>query len=125
MRTPQSARDLICLTAVLSARDKAIIVSTQETPIPQSEYILKASKYASLNSSDVIQINVHLDTGEWEPEGTGECGARVWCPDLLHEGQWHHIAIVLNRAVLKNSSFSLYLDGQHIHSQKVIIIKTK
>lgn len=60
-----------------------------------------------------------LDTGEWEPEGTGECGARVWCPDLLHEGQWHHIAIVLNRAVLKNSSFSLYLDGQHIHSQKV------
>lgn len=37
VRTPQSARDLICLTAVLSARDKAIIVSTQETPIPQSE----------------------------------------------------------------------------------------
>lgn len=38
---------------------------------------------------------------------------------MLHEGQWHHIAIVLNRAVLKNSSFSLYLDGQHIHSQKL------
>lgn len=64
---------------------------------------------------------LYADASEWEPEGTGECGARVWCPDLLHEGQWHHIAIVLNRAVLKNSSFSLYLDGQHIHSQKVII----
>lgn len=60
-----------------------------------------------------------LNVGEWEPEGTGESGARVWCPDLLHEGQWHHIAIVLNRAVLKNSSFSLYLDGQHIQSQKL------
>lgn len=71
------------------------------------------------NAHKLIRI---LDTGEWEPEGTGECGARVWCPDLLHEGQWHHIAIVLNRAVLKNSSFSLYLDGQHIHSQKVIHI---
>lgn len=59
------------------------------------------------------------DLGEWEPEGSGEHGARVWCPDLLHEGQWHHLAIVLNRAVLKNSSFSLYLDGQHIHSQKL------
>ncbi|KAL2720725.1 WD repeat and FYVE domain-containing protein 3-like isoform X1 [Vespula squamosa] len=94
VRTPQSSRDLICLIAVLSARDKAIIVSTQETAMPQN-------------------------AGEWEPEGTGECGARVWCPDLLHEGQWHHIAIVLNRAVLKNSSFSLYLDGQHIHSQKL------
>lgn len=68
-------------------------------------------------------MKILLDVGEWEPEGTGECGARVWCPDLLHEGQWHHIAIVLNRAVLKNSSFSLYLDGQHIHSQKVKLIK--
>ncbi|XP_043271793.1 WD repeat and FYVE domain-containing protein 3 isoform X2 [Venturia canescens] len=94
VRSPPSSRDLICFAAVLSARDKAIIVSTQETPLPQN-------------------------IGEWEPEGTGESGARVWCPDLLHEGQWHHIAIVLNRAVLKNSSFSLYLDGQHIQSQKL------
>ncbi|XP_058804217.1 WD repeat and FYVE domain-containing protein 3 isoform X1 [Phymastichus coffea] len=94
IRSPPSGRDLICLSAVLSARDKAIVVSTQETALPQN-------------------------IGDWEPEGTGECGARVWCPDLLHEGQWHHIAIVLNRAVLKNSSFSLYLDGQHIHSQKL------
>ncbi|XP_034186854.1 WD repeat and FYVE domain containing 3 bchs isoform X3 [Osmia lignaria lignaria] len=100
VRTPQSPKDLICLTAVLSARDKAIIVSTLETPMPQN-------------------VLCYLDVGEWEPEGSGECGARVWCPDLLHEGQWHHIAIVLNRAVLKNSSFSLYLDGQHIHSQKL------
>ncbi|KAJ8676714.1 hypothetical protein QAD02_012501 [Eretmocerus hayati] len=94
VRSPPSGKDLICLSAILSARDKAIVVSTQETALPQN-------------------------VAEWEPEGTGECGARVWCPDLLHEGQWHHIAIVLNRAVLKNSSFSLYLDGQHIHSQKL------
>lgn len=67
-------------------------------------------------------VYTSLDVGEWEPEGTDECGARVWCPDLLHEGQWHHIAIVLNRAVLKNSSFSLYLDGQQIYSQKVTFI---
>lgn len=59
------------------------------------------------------------DLGEWEPEGMGEHGARVWCPDILQEGQWHHIVVVLNRAVLKNSSFSLYMDGQHIHTQKL------
>ncbi|XP_012287062.1 WD repeat and FYVE domain-containing protein 3 isoform X1 [Orussus abietinus] len=94
VRSPQSARDLICFTAVLSARDKAIIVSTQETALLQN-------------------------VSEWEPERAGESAARVWCPDLLHEGQWHHIVIVLNRAVLKNSSFSLYLDGQHVHSQKL------
>lgn len=60
-----------------------------------------------------------LDVGEWEPESVNEHVSRVWYPDLLHEGQWHHIVIVLNRAVLKNSTYSLYLDGQHIHSQKL------
>lgn len=76
--------------------------------------------------SSLTVIILFIDIGEWEPEGTEECGARVWCPDLLHEGQWHHIAIVLNRAVLKNSSFSLYLDGQQIYSQKVSLnTKTK
>ncbi|CAG9859319.1 unnamed protein product [Phyllotreta striolata] len=85
---------LVCLSIVLSARDKAIIVSTQETHIPH-----------------------HV--GDWEPEGQGEHGVRVWCPDILQEGQWHHLVVVLNRAVLKNSTFSLYLDGQQIHSQKM------
>ncbi|CAG4985996.1 unnamed protein product [Colias eurytheme] len=96
VRNINNSRDdhLVCLALVLSARDKAIIVSTQETLVPHN-------------------------VGEWEPEGTGECGARVWCPDLQHEGQWHHLALVLNRAVLKNSSFSLYLDGQHMHSGKL------
>lgn len=43
----------------------------------------------------------------------------MWCPDILQEGQWHHLVVVLNRAVLKNSTFSLYLDGQHMHTQKM------
>ncbi|XP_050561954.1 WD repeat and FYVE domain-containing protein 3 isoform X1 [Spodoptera frugiperda] len=96
VRNINNSRDehLVCLTMVLSARDKAIIISTQETLVPHN-------------------------VGEWEPEGSGECGARVWCPDLQHEGQWHHLVLVLNRAVLKNSSFSLYLDGQHMHSGKL------
>lgn len=60
----------------------------------------------------LIEKKISTDVGEWEPEGTGDGSARIWCPDLLHEGQWHHLVIVLNRAVLKNSSFSLFLDGQ-------------
>lgn len=51
------------------------------------------------------------DLGDWEPEGLDDNSARIWCPDLLHEGQWHNLVVVLNRAVLKNSSLSLYLDG--------------
>ncbi|CAG9764999.1 unnamed protein product [Ceutorhynchus assimilis] len=87
--------DIVCLSVVLSTRDKAIIVSTKETRMPNNT------------------------VGDWEPDGSGECGARVWYPDLLKEAQWHHIVVVLNRAVLKNSSFSLYIDGQQVHSQKM------
>lgn len=96
IRTINNPREdnLVCLSVLLSARDKAIIVSTQETLVPHN-------------------------VGEWEPEGTGDGSARIWCPDLLHEGQWHHLVVVLNRAVLKNSSFSLFLDGQHMHTQKL------
>lgn len=64
------------------------------------------------------------DVGEWEPECTGDSSARVWCPDLLHEGQWHHLVVVLNRAVLKNSSFSLFLDG-HVRSKQPTYFKQK
>ncbi|XP_066149954.1 WD repeat and FYVE domain-containing protein 3 [Euwallacea fornicatus] len=84
--------DVVCLSVVLSTRDKAIIVSTRETRVPNRD---------------------------WEPEGTGEYSARVWYPDLLKEAQWHHIAVVLNRAVLKNSSLALYIDGLQVHSQKM------
>ncbi|GLG99384.1 Neurobeachin [Gryllus bimaculatus] len=96
VRNLHGGRDdhLICLAVVLSARDKAIIVTTQETVMPHN-------------------------VGDWEPDVLGDSGARIWCPDLLQEGQWHHLVLVLNRAVLKNSSFSIYLDGQHVHTQKL------
>lgn len=69
----------------------------------------------------LIEISIETDVGEWEPESGGDSSARIWCPDLLHEGQWHHLVIVLNRAVLKNSSFSLFLDG-HV---SIIVLKKK
>jgi len=100
---------------LLSARDKAIIVSTQETLLPPSKFKYEALHYTYI----VLNATIFTDIGEWEPDGTGDCSARIWCPDVLHEGQWHHLAVVLNRAVLKNSSFSLFLDGQHMHTQKL------
>eukprot|EP00094_Tigriopus_californicus_P005213 TCALIF_05026-PB protein Name:"Similar to WDFY3 WD repeat and FYVE domain-containing protein 3 (Homo sapiens)" AED:0.04 eAED:0.04 QI:7/0.93/0.68/1/1/1/16/134/3650 len=83
----------VCLSICLSARDKALMISTQE---------------ASLNKSM-----------DWQPEFSGDRGCRIWFPDLIKEGEWHHIVVVLNRQVLKNSSFSLYVNGQHIASQKM------
>lgn len=49
--------------------------------------------------------------------------ARIWCPQIGQEAAWQHVAIVLAKAgMLKNSSVSLYLNGVHIASQKVIAI---
>lgn len=70
-----------------------------------------------------IKFKVHdcaLAAGaDWEPEVKEEGCIRFWSPELLQEGQWHHVVIVLNRAVLKNSSVSIYIDGQHMSTQKV------
>ena len=82
-----------CLAVCLSARDKALILSVQETPFAKAG-------------------------GDWQPEFSGEYGTRVWFPDLIKEGEWHHLVVVLNRQVLKNASFSLYVNGQHISTQK-------
>ncbi len=86
----------VCLAIALSARDKALIVSTSEVPLS------KAS--------------------DWQPEYTQDHGTRIWFPDLIKEGEWHHLLIVLNRQVLKNSSFSLFVNGQHIATQKMLFI---
>jgi hypothetical protein len=86
----------VCLAVALSARDKALIVSTNEVPLAKA--------------------------CDWQPDFTGDHGARIWFPDLIKEGEWHHLVIVLNRQVLKNSSFSLFVNGQHIATQKMLFI---
>lgn len=120
IRNVQSTRDhLVCLAVVLSARDRALTISTQETPLSMSMWFNLL--YLIHLVFDVFNI-LYLANADWEPEVIGDSCARIWYPDLVQEGQWHHIVLVLNRAVLKNSSFSLYMDGQHVHTQKVIYI---
>jgi len=60
-----------------------------------------------------------IATGDWEPDVTGEGAVRIWNPELVQEGQWNHMVFVFNKAVLKHSQFSLYINGQHIHTCKV------
>ncbi|XP_045600783.1 WD repeat and FYVE domain-containing protein 3 isoform X4 [Procambarus clarkii] len=94
---PGRDHHLVCLSIVISARDKALIVSTHETNFPQPGQ----------------------GVTEWEPEVVGDFGCRVWCPDLLTEGQWHHLTVSLSRSVLKNSSLSIYIDGQLVTQKKL------
>ncbi|XP_043246907.1 WD repeat and FYVE domain-containing protein 3-like, partial [Amphibalanus amphitrite] len=88
-------QQLICLTVVLSARDKALIISTRETEMP------------------------HHGAYDWEPDCRGDTSLRVWCPDLLEENQWHHLLVTLNRAVLKHSACAVYIDGKQVANQKL------
>lgn len=62
-------------------------------------------------------------TSDWEPEIQQDLCIRIWSPDLIQEGQWHHLVLILNRAVLKNSSYSLFVDGQHISTKKVCSLR--
>jgi len=50
----------------------------------------------------------------------GDSTVRFCCPELTHEGLWHHLAAVIHKAsIMKNSSVSLFIDGNYIATQKV------
>ena len=47
------------------------------------------------------------------------CCARFRCGELIAEGQWHHLVLVMSKGMLKNSMATLYLDGQLVNTVKV------
>ncbi|XP_040570676.1 WD repeat and FYVE domain-containing protein 3 isoform X2 [Lepeophtheirus salmonis] len=98
----------VCLSVVLSSRDKALLISTKESPLP----LINNSGTNFSNNSGKEQM----------PEG--ESGARIWFPDLIKEGEWHHLVLVFNRQTLKNSSFTLFVNGQKVAAQKMNYIGT-
>ena len=56
---------------------------------------------------------------DWQPEWGGDWGARVWFPDIMKEGEWHHLVFVFSKQIVKNSSFTLFINGQQVASSKV------
>ncbi|XP_050392525.2 WD repeat and FYVE domain-containing protein 3 [Patella vulgata] len=90
--------NLICLSVYLTSKDNALIVSTQETYMPSSVSGTEQEQEPVLNDNTV----------------------RFWYPELTQEGQWHHLVIVFHRAgIMKNSNVSLFVDGEHINTQKL------
>lgn len=47
------------------------------------------------------------------------CCARFRCGELIVEGQWHHLVLVMSKGMLKNSAAALYIDGQLVSTVKV------
>jgi hypothetical protein len=90
-----------CFSAYISPKTRSLIISTEETLLSQQRYDLKQ------------------DSNVYENARINDSTVRFNCGDHFQEGKWIHIVIVLSRAVLKNSSATLYINSHLISSQKL------
>ncbi|XP_031426548.1 WD repeat and FYVE domain-containing protein 3 isoform X2 [Clupea harengus] len=97
-RASASEQHYVCLAVVLSAKDRSLIVSTKE---------------------ELLQNNVDDFSEESSFYEILPCCARFRCGDLISEGQWHHLVLVMSRGMLKNSMATLYIDGQMVSTVKL------
>ncbi|KAG7214328.1 hypothetical protein INR49_023145 [Caranx melampygus] len=96
-RANSSEQHYVCLSVVLSAKDRSLTVSTKEELL--QTYSDESSEEASFY--EILP-----------------CCARFRCGDLIAEGQWHHLVLVMSKGMLKNSMATLYIDGQLINTVK-------
>lgn len=92
-----TGKEYSCFRIQVSALDRALTVSTQETLLFDNE-----------NRSDTRH----------DPD----CFLRVWTPETLVEAKWHHVAVTMNRSATKQSNIHVYIDGLLVHNQRICYI---
>ncbi|KAG5834255.1 hypothetical protein ANANG_G00259620 [Anguilla anguilla] len=97
-RATSSEQHYVCLAIVLSAKDRSLTVSTKEELL--QNYVDDFSEESSFY--EILP-----------------CCARFRCGDLISEGQWHHLVLVMSKGMLKNSTATLYIDGQLVNTVKL------
>ncbi|EPY77187.1 WD repeat and FYVE domain-containing protein 3 isoform 1 [Camelus ferus] len=97
-RANSSEQHYVCLAIVLSAKDRSLIVSTKEELL--QNYVDDFSEESSFY--EILP-----------------CCARFRCGELIIEGQWHHLVLVMSKGMLKNSTATLYIDGQLVSTVKL------
>lgn len=90
-----------CMEIFLCPKDKTLVVSTQQ------------HKFRA-------RISSQGEEATFVRKREKSRDAVYGCPILFDEGRWHHVAIVLQKIVLRGCMASLYLDGTLVKSQKVI-----
>ena len=93
-----------CLTVYISPKNRSLFVSTEETLLTQQKHDQFSFKH--------------------EPAKPSDYTAMFNCAELFEEGQWMHLTLVWSRAVLKNSSVTLYINSNLISSQKLHYINS-
>ncbi|KAF7649614.1 hypothetical protein LDENG_00138710 [Lucifuga dentata] len=97
-RATSSEQHYVCLAVALSAKDRSLTVSTKEELL---------QTYSADESSEEASFYELLP-----------CCARFRCGELIAEGQWHHLLLVMSKGMLKNSMATLYVDGQLVSTVK-------
>ncbi|XP_050011538.1 WD repeat and FYVE domain-containing protein 3 isoform X3 [Alexandromys fortis] len=97
-RANSSEQHYVCLAIVLSAKDRSLIVSTKEELL--QNYVDDFSEESSFY--EILP-----------------CCARFRCGELIVEGQWHHLVLLMSKGMLKNSTATLYIDGQLVSTVKL------
>lgn len=90
-----------CLAVYLSPKNRSLFVSTEETLL-------------QLQKSDKPDQNVKLN----------DYTVKFNCSELFQEGKWIHIVLVWSRAVLKQSTVTLYCNSNPIGTQKLHYINS-
>lgn len=93
-----------CLTVYLSPKSRCLFVSTEETLLTQQKLDQQTSSKLDPKPSDYV--------------------AKFSYPELFEESRWLHVTLVWSRAVLKNSSVTLYVNSNLIGSQKLHYINS-
>ncbi|KRZ31839.1 WD repeat and FYVE domain-containing protein 3 [Trichinella pseudospiralis] len=91
--TLQGSSEIACLQLQISPVDRSLIIATYETDTPGADL-----------DKDV---------------GNADGFVRVGIEELRRDRQWNHLAVVLNRSVLKSSTVTVYVNGQQKASQRI------
>ncbi|KRZ15735.1 WD repeat and FYVE domain-containing protein 3 [Trichinella zimbabwensis] len=91
--TMQGSSEIACLQMQISPVDRSLIIATYETDTPGADL-----------DKDV---------------GNADGFVRVGIEELRRDRQWNHLAVVLNRSVLKSSTVTVYVNGQQKASQRI------
>ncbi|OUC44552.1 hypothetical protein D917_02207 [Trichinella nativa] len=91
--TLQGNSEIACLQMQISPVDRSLIIATYETDTPGADL-----------DKDV---------------GSADGFVRLGIEELRRDRQWNHLAVVLNRSVLKSSTVTVYVNGQQKASQRI------
>jgi hypothetical protein len=68
-----------------------------------------------ISTEECLVQNLRFDCSD---QCSTETTTKFSCAEFF-QTQWHHLTFVFNRAVLKNSSVSLYVNGKHLATNKL------